>query len=53
MNLAELTRYSALDTLATELTAEARTVTGAERDELLRDAIAARARMLEIARGDA
>lgn len=46
--LAELVRYRALEQHATEMSARAAVAVGANRDEALREALAARARMLEL-----
>ena len=52
--LTDLVRFTALERQADALAVEARgTPPGEERDELLRDAIATRARMLQLAEGRA
>ena len=52
--LADLVRFTALERQAAAVEEEARVaLPGEERDELLRDAIATRARMLQLAEGRA
>lgn len=48
MSIDRLARYAALAVQAEELERAGRASTGAEAEELLRDALAARARMLEL-----
>jgi hypothetical protein len=53
MKISDLIRYRALEHHATQCLAQAAEAQGCERDELVRDAHSARARMVEIAEGRA